>query len=75
MKNPATADKCPLVLAGDIPVESFTPERCDECLLFGCEFISDERRDGFKAELMDMMFPDGQDDGFDLSDFCENEKQ
>jgi hypothetical protein len=75
MKKPATADKCPLVQEGDIQAKSFGPELCDECMMFGCEFISDERRDGFKAEMMDMMFPSGQDDGFDLSNFGENEKQ
>jgi hypothetical protein len=71
MKNPATVDKCPLVQEGDIQAEGFTPERCDECMMFGCEFISDERREALKDEMMDMMFPNGQNDGFNCGDFGE----
>ncbi len=72
MKNPATADKCPLVQTDDIQAECFTPELCDECMMFGCEFISDERREEFKNKMVDMMFPNGQDDGFNCSDFGED---
>jgi hypothetical protein len=72
MKNSATADKCPLVQDGHTQTEDFTPECCDECMMFGCEFISDERREAFKDEMVNMMFPNGQDDGFNLSDFGED---